>query len=83
VVLSADEVVLFLESVSTLKSRAALTTAYAAGLRASEVAGLRVARNRHCPKCQGAARAQWLAERQAQLLPVPYFHVVFTLPPPR
>ena len=39
-------------------------------------------RNRHCPKCQGAARAQWLAERQAELLPVPYFHVVFTLPPP-
>src|SRR5574337_295901 len=37
-------------------------------------------RNRHCPKCQGAARAQWLAERQAELLPVPYFHVVFTLP---
>src|ERR1700723_2593539 len=43
VVLSADEVVLFLEPVSSLKSRAALTTAYAAGLRASEVAGLRVA----------------------------------------
>lgn len=43
VVLSADEVVLFLESVSSLKSRAALTTAYAAGLRASEVAGVRVA----------------------------------------
>ena len=42
VVLSADEVVRFLESVSSLKSRAALTTAYAAGLRASEVAGLRV-----------------------------------------
>ena len=41
--LSADDVVLFLESVSSLKSRAALTTAYAAGLRASEVAGLRVA----------------------------------------
>jgi len=38
-------------------------------------------RNRHCPKCQGAARAGWLAERQAELLPVPYFHVVFTLPP--
>ena len=37
-------------------------------------------RNRHCPKCQGAARAQWLVERQAELLPVPYFHVVFTLP---
>jgi hypothetical protein len=38
-------------------------------------------RNRHCPKCQGLARAQWLAARQAELLPVPYFHVVFTLPP--
>jgi hypothetical protein len=37
-------------------------------------------RNRHCPKCQGAARAAWLAARQAELLPVPYFHVVFTLP---
>jgi Putative transposase/Transposase zinc-binding domain len=37
-------------------------------------------RNRHCPKCQGAARAKWLAQRQAELLPVPYFHVVFTLP---
>src|SRR5271154_6702190 len=38
-------------------------------------------RNRHCPKCQGAARVKWLAARQAELLPVPYFHVVFTLPP--
>ena len=37
-------------------------------------------RNRHCPKCQGAAAKQWLAERQAELLLVPYFHVVFTLP---
>jgi len=37
-------------------------------------------RNRHCPKCQGAAARQWLAEREAELLPVPYFHVVFTLP---
>ncbi len=39
-------------------------------------------RNRHCPKCQGSARATWLAERQSELLPVPYFHVVFTLPAP-
>ena len=39
-------------------------------------------RNRHCPKCQGQARAEWLAARQAELLPVPYFHVVFTLPAP-
>jgi len=37
-------------------------------------------RNRHCPKCQGAAARQWLAEREAELLPVPYFHLVFTLP---
>ena len=39
-------------------------------------------RNRHCPKCQGAAARQWLAEREAELLPVPYYHVVFTLPAP-
>ena len=39
-------------------------------------------RNRHCPKCQGQARAEWLAARQAELLPVPYYHVVFTLPAP-
>src|SRR5271167_1819171 len=37
-------------------------------------------RNRHCPKCQGNARAKWLAARSAELLPVPYFHIVFTLP---
>jgi hypothetical protein len=37
-------------------------------------------RNRHCPKCQGAAAREWLAEREADLLPVGYFHVVFTVP---
>lgn len=37
-------------------------------------------RNRHCPKCQNAERAKWLEDRKAQLLPVEYFHVVFTLP---
>jgi hypothetical protein len=37
-------------------------------------------RNRHCPKCQGAAAREWMAAREAELLPVPYFHVVFTLP---
>src|SRR6202030_3384568 len=37
-------------------------------------------RNRHCPKCQGAAAREWLAERADQLRPGPYFHVVFTLP---
>jgi Putative transposase/Transposase zinc-binding domain len=39
-------------------------------------------RNRHCPKCQGTAARAWLAERESELLPVPYFHVVFTLPAP-
>src|ERR1700686_2986492 len=37
-------------------------------------------RNRHCPKCQSAAAREWLAEGEAELLPVPYYHVVFTLP---
>jgi hypothetical protein len=37
-------------------------------------------RNRNCPKCQGLARAQWLEDRQTELLDVPYFHVVFTVP---
>jgi hypothetical protein len=37
-------------------------------------------RNRHCPKCQSTAAREWLAAREADLLPVPYFHVVFTLP---
>lgn len=37
-------------------------------------------RNRHCPKCHSTTRERWLADRQADLLPVPYFHVVFTVP---
>jgi Putative transposase/Transposase zinc-binding domain len=37
-------------------------------------------RNRHCPKCQGSQAREWMAAREAELLPVPYFHVVFTLP---
>ncbi len=37
-------------------------------------------RNRHCPKCQGSAQADWLEARQAEVLPVPYAHVVFTVP---
>src|SRR6267378_6115411 len=39
-------------------------------------------RNRHCPKCQAAAAYDWLQARRAELLPVPYYHVVFTLPAP-
>ena len=38
-------------------------------------------RNRHCPKCQGSQAREWLEARQAELMEVPYFHVVFTLPP--
>jgi predicted Zn-ribbon and HTH transcriptional regulator len=37
-------------------------------------------RNRHCPKCQGGAAREWLAAREAELLEVPYYHVVFTIP---
>ena len=40
----------------------------------------RSCRNRHCPKCQGLARERWIQQRTTELLPVPYFHVVFTLP---
>ena len=40
----------------------------------------RSCRNRHCPKCQGTARARWLEARKAELLPIEYFHVVFTVP---
>lgn len=39
-------------------------------------------RDRHCPKCQAAAAREWLEAREAELLPVPYFHLVFTLPGP-
>ena len=61
------------------------TAALGGHVEACEDCGqLRVAynscRNRHCPKCQGAAARTWLAERETDLLPVGYFHVVFTLP---
>jgi hypothetical protein len=52
--------------------------------RCEDCAHLRISynscRNRYCPKCGAAAAKEWLANRQAELLPVPYFHVVFTLP---
>ena len=47
---------------------------------AHEVIAYNSCRNRHCPKCQGAAAKKWLADREAELLPVPYYHLVFTLP---
>jgi hypothetical protein len=47
---------------------------------AHEVIAYNSCRNRHCPKCQGAAARAGLAEREAELLPVPYYHLVFTLP---
>jgi hypothetical protein len=37
--------------------------------------------NRHCPKCQGAQAREWMQAREGELLAVPYFHIVFTLPP--
>jgi len=49
---------------------------------AHEVIAYNSCRNRHCPKCQGAAAKAWLAEREAELLPLPYYHLVFTLPAP-
>ena len=72
-----------------LKVMSAIETCRTAALgghveRCEDCAHARVAynscRNRRCPKCQGAAARQWLAEREAELLPVPYYHVVFTLP---
>ena len=53
-------------------------------LRCDDCAEVQIAynscRNRHCPKCQGSNAKRWLADRQAELLPVEYYHVVFTLP---
>jgi hypothetical protein len=46
----------------------------------SQFALFRSCRNRNCPQCQAQARAKWLAAREQELLPVPYFHVVFTVP---
>ena len=76
-------------SLDQLKVMSAIETCRTAALgghveRCEDCSHTRVAynscRNRHCPKCQGAAARQWLAEREAELLPVPYYHVVFTLP---
>ena len=53
-------------------------------LRCAHCADMQIAfnscRNRHCPKCQGSAARRWLEDRQTELLPVAYYHVVFTLP---
>jgi hypothetical protein len=76
-------------SLAQLKVMSAIETCRTSALgghveRCEDCAHERIAynscRNRHCPKCQGAAAGQWLAEREAELLPVPYYHVVFTLP---
>ncbi|MBV9287511.1 MAG: IS91 family transposase [Hyphomicrobiales bacterium] len=76
-------------SLAQLKIMSAIETCRTATLgghveRCEDCAHERIAynscRNRHCPKCQGAAARQWLEDREAELLPVPYFHVVFTLP---
>ena len=76
-------------SLAQLKVMSAIETCRTSALgghveRCEDCAHERVAynscRNRHCPKCQGVAARQWLAEREAELLPVAYYHVVFTLP---
>jgi len=76
-------------SLGQLKVMSAIETCRTAALgghveRCEDCAHERVAynscRNRHCPKCQGAAARQWLEQREAELMPVPYYHVVFTLP---
>jgi Putative transposase/Transposase zinc-binding domain len=76
-------------SLAQLKVMSAIETCRTAALgghveRCEDCAHERVAynscRNRHCPKCQAAAARQWLEDREAELLPVPYYHLVFTLP---
>ena len=78
-------------SLGQLKAMSAIERCRTAALgghveRCEACAHLRISynscRDRHCPKCQAVAAKQWLADRQAELLPVPYFHVVFTLPRP-
>ena len=76
-------------SLAQLKVMSAIETCRTAALgghveRCEDCAHERISynscRNRHCPKCQAAAAQQWLEDREAELLPVPYYHVVFTLP---
>jgi hypothetical protein len=76
-------------SLARLKVMSAIETCRTAALgghveRCEDCAHERISynscRNRHCPKCQAAAAQQWLEDREAELLPVPYYHVVFTLP---
>ncbi len=76
-------------SLGQLKVMSAIESCRTAALgghveRCEDCAHVRIAynscRNRHCPKCQAIAAKEWLADREAELLPVPYYHVVFTLP---
>ena len=78
-------------SLAQLKVMSAIESCRAAALgghveRCEDCSHVRIAynscRDRHCPKCQAVAAKEWLAEREAELLPVPYYHVVFTLPAP-
>ena len=78
-------------SLAQLKVMSAIESCRTAALgghveRCEDCAHVRIAynscRNRHCPKCQAIAAKEWLADREVELLPVPYFHVVFTLPAP-
>jgi hypothetical protein len=75
-VLSREEVLRLLAALPGGRLRTLVRTAYACGLRIASNS----CRNRHCPKCQGAARAARAAREMDLLLPVEYHHVVFTLP---
>jgi hypothetical protein len=76
-------------SLAQLKAMSAIESCRTSALgghveRCEDCAHQRIAynscRNRHCPKCQAAAARQWLEDREAELLPVSYYHLVFTLP---
>jgi integrase len=93
-VLSQDEVTRLIEAAPNRMHRILLMLLYATGMRRTEASLLKVSdidsqrmvisynscRNRHCPKCQTNARDQWLAKRQQELLPVGYYHLVFSVP---
>jgi hypothetical protein len=69
-------------SLGQLKVMSAIEQCRSAALGAHHEIAYNSCRNRHCPKCQGSAARRWLAARQIDLLPVEYYHVVFTLPAP-
>ncbi len=70
----------FMSAIETSAPPRSAATSSAARTARTSASPTDSCRNRHRPKCQAAAARQWLEDRQAELLPVPYYHVVFTLP---